>query len=121
MPMGMDWDDICAFKTYKTVNVRHKWLGIVYYSAMLLIVVYTVAYRVVWLRGYEAPVSVAGAIRSSVQAPPAGELPPVAELPYCTQSGLPATGHIQQHQCIYPDFESGSVHGTHTRAPCCCC
>ena len=41
--MAIDCDDLCAYKTFKTVSVRHKWLGMIYYSTMILILIYTVA------------------------------------------------------------------------------
>ena len=35
-----DWDDLLAYTAPKTVSVRHKWVGIVYYVTLIAIVGY---------------------------------------------------------------------------------
>lgn len=103
---GADLDDLCAFKTYKTVKVRHKWLGCVYYGVTTLIVAYTVGYCIVYQKGWREPIDVSGNVRSSIQA--ASTLPPVTTLKYCTQSGVAPTT-FPQRECVYPDYASGHL------------
>ena len=41
-----DSDDLCSYTTFKTVSVRHKWLGLVYYSTILLINIPTTSWSI---------------------------------------------------------------------------
>ena len=106
-----DLDDLLAYKTVKTVTVRHRWLGGIYYVSMLAIIVYTIVWNVVIKRGYEVQIPVAGAVRSSIKAPNKTAFPNATELPYCApKSAHPAPGqYAPTLPCVYPDMESGSL------------
>ena len=39
--MGINLDDLLSYKTFKTVTVRSRWLGLIYYGTMLAIVLWT--------------------------------------------------------------------------------
>ena len=98
----MDWDDLLAYKTYKTVTVRDRWLGAVYYSCIFGVLSYA-GFGMIWQsHGYERKLDVFGAVRSSVQAP--REMPPVSQLHYCDTSGSPPSNEFApQLPCVYPD------------------
>jgi len=104
---GMDLDDVFAYQTAKTVSVRHKWLGIIYYSTIIAIVGYTIGYKVLYMKGYEMEIELAGAVRASVQQP--SVLPPVADLPYCSQSHGSLPYGVPTLPCVYPDLSDGAL------------
>ena len=100
--MPWDWDDVLAYKTYKTVYVRDRWLGAVYYSCIFGVLSYAGLGMIWQSHGYERKLDVFGAVRSSVQAP--HEMPPLSQLNYCDASGSPpSTDFAPQLPCVYPD------------------
>ena len=38
--MVIDWDDLFAYTTTRSVTVRHRYLGLTYYSLLTLVLVY---------------------------------------------------------------------------------
>ena len=38
--MALDWDDLLAYTTNKRVRIRHRWLGLAYYSFILFVIIY---------------------------------------------------------------------------------
>lgn len=80
-----DWDDVLAYTTERKTRIRHKWLGALYYATMLAILVYTVVWQVVLLRGYLLLEPIGGSVGASVEA--GGTFAPVSSLAYCAQSG----------------------------------
>ena len=107
---GVDWDDALAYKTVKTVKVRHRWLGCIYYTSMIAIVVYTVVNTLVIKEGYVRQISVLGAIRSTVHAPNYSlHAPSWESAPYCMRP--PHTEPTGKYSpilpCIFPDVQSG--------------
>lgn len=102
--MHIDLDDALAYTTERKVRIRHKWVGGIYIFSVLAIIVYTVVYQVVLLRGYLLDIPIAGSLHASVK--PASSTAPVETLAYCKQSG--ARTEEQQLPCtsFEPLFES---------------
>ena len=109
--MPTDWDDVLAYTTGRKVRIRHRWVGGLYYFAVLRIIAYTVVYQVVLLRGYLMNIPITGSLHASVES--ADSTAPVASLAYCAQSGAP--DDQLQLPCI--SFEPKAVQGCCT---CCC-
>ncbi|KOO27448.1 p2x receptor [Chrysochromulina tobinii] len=65
----LDLDDLFAYKTYKTVRVRHRTLGLVYYITMIFIFMYTGLYTVWYQEGYVQSIAFVGSVRSTAQQP----------------------------------------------------
>ena len=93
--MGINLDDLLSYKTVKTVTVRSRWLGLIYYGTMLAIVLWTGIGVVYAQEGYVRAIStgatgkssislvpIAGAVRASVMSRK-GPLPAVSTLDYC--------------------------------------
>ena len=62
-----DWDDLLAYTAPKTVSVRHKWVGIVYYVTLIAIVGYVVGYEIIMKKGYTEFDMLAGIVRTTLQ------------------------------------------------------
>eukprot|EP00966_Prymnesium_polylepis_P115074 2659729-Prymnesium_polylepis.1 len=50
--LGLDADNVFAYTTTKLIRVRHRWLGVVYYSLLVAIFGYTVGYQIMWKKEY---------------------------------------------------------------------
>ena len=81
-----DWDDLLAYTAPKTVSVRHKWVGIVYYVTLIAIVGYVVGYEIIMKKGYTKFDMLAGSVRATLQPAALSALAPIDSLTYCTQS-----------------------------------
>ena len=115
--MGINLDDLLSYKTFKTVTVRSRWLGLIYYGTILAIVLWTGIGVVYAQEGYVRAIStgatgkssislvpIAGAVRASV-IPKKGPLPAVSTLDYCDPTIV--TGEYSPKlPCVYPDFSS---------------
>ena len=122
---NLDLDDLLAYKTVKTISVRHRWLGGIYYGMMLAILGWT-TYSVLAPPGqYKKTIAVYGAVRASVREPqpPAG-FPPLGAMHYCAPPSSPPTGEFSPTlPCTYPDMCASiaqprcSVAGVHTATP----
>ena len=100
-----DLDDLLAYKTFKTVKVRHRWLGGVYYGTMVAILLYTGLYAV-WLKeGYVKEIDFYGAVRSTIHEPAAKTMLP--DSPYCNASASPIGSFASRLPCVFPDMMSG--------------
>ena len=62
-----DCDDICAYTYPKTVRIRHKWVGILYFTVVLLVIAYILIFQMYYSRGYARDVP--GASPSSSSSP----------------------------------------------------
>ena len=72
--MGVDWDDVFAYTTAKRVTVRHRWLGITYYSLLVAISAYIFGYQIAYEKQYAVDTDVTGAVRANVQGVGADKL-----------------------------------------------
>eukprot|EP00316_Scyphosphaera_apsteinii_P012397 CAMPEP_0119303528 /NCGR_PEP_ID=MMETSP1333-20130426/4948_1 /TAXON_ID=418940 /ORGANISM="Scyphosphaera apsteinii, Strain RCC1455" /LENGTH=434 /DNA_ID=CAMNT_0007306233 /DNA_START=169 /DNA_END=1473 /DNA_ORIENTATION=- len=90
--MSCDLDDWLAYTTEKQVRIRHRWIGIIYYLTILLIVGYVLAYEIIYQRGYAKFQSLSGTVRATVLPP--SRLRPANEQPYCASP--------QQHPAAHP-------------------
>ena len=73
-----DWDDLLAYTAPKTVSVRHKWVGIVYYVTLIAIVGYVVGYEIIMKKGYTKFDMLAGSVRATLQPAALSALAPIA-------------------------------------------
>ena len=90
---GLDPDDVFAFTTEKRVRVRHRWLGFFYYSLLLSIGLYVVAYQILYQRQYikRDPLH-AGAVSARLLT--TADPRPVASMGYCRQAGHQFAGAL---------------------------
>lgn len=84
MPLG-DCDDICAYTYPKTVHVRHKWLGMLYYGIVIMVVLYIVIVQLYLEKGYATIIPLTGAVRATTTRSHA-QLAPLSSLLYCEQA-----------------------------------
>lgn len=106
--MGLDWDDVLGFKTEAKVVVRHRWLGGIYYVAMLAIVLYTIISTIVLKEGYVRQLDLTGsAVRSTVR----GGDSIATNAQYCDKSVLSGS-FAERLPCVYPDYESNVLSKT---------
>ena len=103
----VDLDELFAYKTYKTVRVRHRTLGLVYYITMIFIFMYTGLYTVWYQEGYVQSIAFVGSVRSTAKEP--AVIYPTD--PYCLPQGSAvsnATGSgAPVLPGLYPDYSSG--------------
>jgi hypothetical protein len=102
----LDLDDLFAYKTYKTVRVRHRTLGLVYYITMIFIFMYTGLYTVWYQEGYVQSIAFVGSVRSTAQQP--AVIYPTD--PYCLPQGsnqTPTGTFAPVLPCLFPDYSSG--------------
>jgi len=82
--MAIDWDDVFAYETFKTVKVRDRRLGILYYSLSLAIAIY-ILYTIISQQLYlEKEIVSGGSVRATLQTPNISASSPP---PYCTRDG----------------------------------
>ena len=80
-----DWDDVFSYSTSKVVKVRHKWLGIIQKSMMLMVIFYIGAVLVYLKKGYLATGAPVGKVTKFLHVDPSNTLP-ITSLPYCKQN-----------------------------------
>jgi len=79
--LGHDLDDVLAYTTTRSVTVRHRWLGLTYYTLLALVLVYIFGIQIAWQRRDLTMLDVHGAIQANVYGP--ADLTPIEELGYC--------------------------------------
>ncbi|KAL7746398.1 hypothetical protein RI367_008241 [Sorochytrium milnesiophthora] len=82
MLRNLDWDDLLAYNTLKTVRVRDRRLGLLYYSLILAIIVYVI-YNIIVRQLFltKEPIT-GGSVRSTVQLPQTFKTPSYCPVPY---------------------------------------
>jgi hypothetical protein len=67
-PTG-DLDDVFAYKTVRTVRIRDRWLGVLFYTLQLAIAAYVIAYQVIVKQQYLKEYDVVGSARLQLLQP----------------------------------------------------
>ena len=99
--MAIDWDDLLAYTTTRSVTVRHRYLGLTYYSLLTGVLVYIFVIQIGFQKKYNVQLNVDGSIQANVQGPAA--LRPLSELDYCNRTYV--DGHV--YECVYPELATG--------------
>ena len=99
--MAIDWDDLLAYTTTRSVTVRHRYLGLTYYSLLTGVLVYIFVGQIGFQKKYNVQLDVDGSIQANVQGPAA--LRPLSELDYCNRTYV--DGHV--YECVYPELATG--------------
>ena len=79
--MGLDWDDLLAYTSFRRVRIRHKYVGGLYYFTMFLILMYTGVWQVYLSKGYLLLQPIVGSVRATIQQSPHPQN--LTDLPYC--------------------------------------
>lgn len=96
---GLDADDVFAYERERTVRIRHKWLGITYYTVVVAALLWVGIVQLGINREFTIFHRVWGAVRSRVAFQ--GPLPPISSLPYCLSDGSPnAIGNMWTRPCV---------------------
>ena len=102
--MPLDWDDVFAYTTAKRVTVRHRWLGMTYYTILLGVLAYII-YGQIYLGQSNMSVDVHGAITGNVEGVGSAALRPLDDRVLET---LRPTSHVR---CIYSSYWCASEVG----------
>jgi hypothetical protein len=84
--MVIDWDDLFAYTTTRSVTVRHRYLGLTYYSLLILVLVYIFGIQIALEKKYNVQLDVDGSIQANVEGVGAAALVPLSELDYCNRT-----------------------------------
>ena len=63
--MVIDWDDLFAYTTTRSVTVRHRYLGLTYYSLLTLVLVYIFGIQIALEKKYNEQLDVDGSIQAN--------------------------------------------------------
>jgi len=123
--MGVDWDQALAYKTQKTVVIRDRRLGGMYYMFGLFVAVYIFVYVMMWQQKYNIFESPDGNARLELQAPKPELCRNQTDLTYCATAGNDGStnnGLLQndgkyaypcqyrdQYFVVYPQVERNSM------------
>eukprot|EP01065_Artemidia_motanka_P027402 TRINITY_DN32602_c0_g1_i1.p1 TRINITY_DN32602_c0_g1~~TRINITY_DN32602_c0_g1_i1.p1 ORF type:complete len:682 (+),score=160.34 TRINITY_DN32602_c0_g1_i1:65-2047(+) len=95
-----DWDAVLMYTTAKRVQLRHRWLGLLYYALALTAVGYVIGYDIIWERGYQLPEEIDAASRVSITLPPLEDIKgAMGDADYCSGSGRPVDPG-RRHHCM---------------------
>ena len=101
--MAIDWDDLLAYTTTRSVTVRHRYLGLTYYSLLTGVLVYIFVGQIGFQKKYNVQLDVDGSIQANVQGPAA--LRPLSEPslihPTVPQSRVSAELRLVQRPCLH--------------------
>ena len=84
--MVIDWDDLFAYTTTRSVTVRHRYLGLTYYSLLTLVLVYIFGIQIALEKKYNEQLDVDGSIQANVEGVGAAALLPLSKLEYCNRT-----------------------------------
>ena len=121
--MVIDWDDLFAYTTTRSVTVRHRYLGLTYYSLLTLVLVYIFGIQIALEKKYNVQLDVDGSIQANVEGVGAAALMPLSELAYCNRTyGMPHRARTPSGQalvCHHSSTHHSIQHrsATHTREP----
>ena len=76
--MVIDWDDLLSYTTTRSVTVRHRYLGLTYYSLLTAVLVYIFVIQIGFQKKYNVQLDVDGSIQANVQGVGAAALRPAA-------------------------------------------
>ena len=96
--MAIDLDDLLSYTTTRSVTVRHRYLGLTYYSLLTAVLVYIFVIQIGFQKKYNVQLDVDGSIQANVQG-----LRPISELDYCNRTYV--DGHV--YECVYPELATG--------------
>ncbi|ORZ31031.1 hypothetical protein BCR44DRAFT_1443346 [Catenaria anguillulae PL171] len=99
--IAIDWDDVLAYKTFKTVKVRDRRLGglhLFFSTCILVYIIYTIIDKQLYLATENVT---GGAVRTTIK-PPAS----LATPPYCTNGTR--CMYLSSSQ-VTPDSEEGTI------------
>jgi hypothetical protein len=101
--MGFDLDDVFSYTTNKTVTIRHRWLGLLYYSLLLLVVGYIFGVQIIYQERYNLMMDVNGMFQANVLGVGSDKLRPLANLTYCGRRYV----NNYTYSCAYPAMATG--------------
>ena len=108
--MSFDWDDVLAYTTNKTVTIRHRWLGLLYYILLFLVVGYIFGVQIIYQARYNKMMDVNGIFQANVLGPKPNKLKPIANLTYCNRRYV----DNYTYNCTFPDLGTGILSKTQT-------
>ncbi|PRP74841.1 P2X receptor [Planoprotostelium fungivorum] len=82
---GEFWNNALSYSTVKIIKIADWRLGLLHYTFLFGIILYVFLYQVWYKRGYMTFETPSGAVRATLQAPPAPL--PLNQLSYCSESG----------------------------------
>eukprot|EP00823_Brevimastigomonas_motovehiculus_P007995 TRINITY_DN718_c0_g2_i1.p1 TRINITY_DN718_c0_g2~~TRINITY_DN718_c0_g2_i1.p1 ORF type:complete len:446 (-),score=72.12 TRINITY_DN718_c0_g2_i1:215-1552(-) len=88
-----DWDEWFSYPTYKVVQVRDRYLGLMHYAFTLAILVYIVVFNVLLQQAFFEYDSVIGTISMSLKKP--SSLTRTADYSYCRQHAGPPDDRVK--------------------------
>lgn len=112
---GKNLNDILAYTTSKQVTIHDRHLGCLYYSWVILVLCWVVAFQIFYGNNHYQLRDVHGSTRLTIQQPTKGcnpnkpdcedNLTPLSELPYCDvyQGKTEGKGPKHKRKCIYSD------------------
>eukprot|EP01062_Namystynia_karyoxenos_P044612 TRINITY_DN32908_c0_g1_i1.p1 TRINITY_DN32908_c0_g1~~TRINITY_DN32908_c0_g1_i1.p1 ORF type:complete len:676 (+),score=239.11 TRINITY_DN32908_c0_g1_i1:162-2030(+) len=91
-----DWDAVLQYTTQKRVQLRHRWLGLLYRVLALGVAVYVIGIDIILQKSYLKENELDCTARLTVEMPPISTVQgQLASLPYCLQRGNgTATGKV---------------------------
>jgi len=101
--MAIDLDDLLSYTTTRSVTVRHRYLGLTYYSLLTAVLVYIFVIQIGFQKKYNVQLDVDGSIQANVYGVGAAALRPLSELDYCNRTYV--DGHV--YDCVYPELATG--------------
>ena len=115
----LDLDTVLGFRTKKMVLIRDRYLGAVYYSFFITILIYIVGYVVLWKQGYLRSESILGTT-SVLLKNPASFAKITYDKPYCKP---PHQCQLwDEHDVRYPNrklLRHALLRCAALQAPCC--
>ena len=98
--MGVDWDDLFAYKTESKVRIRSRWLGGLYYISMIAIFAAYLPYELVYNHGYGVKHELTGSLRATVKSNES--ISELSSQTYCQQASAP-TPPLKVLPCMNSD------------------
>jgi len=118
---GYDTDEVFAYETNKKVWIRDRYLGLVYYILVGLILAYIIGFQILWENQHFVRKDVSGVQRMRAMHPTVdgceamnpncqNNYEPLENLPYCKDYKVGAWDHASL--CKYEDYVSADPEGT---------
>eukprot|EP00747_Dinoflagellata_sp_TGD_P207394 gnl/TRDRNA2_/TRDRNA2_80967_c0_seq1.p1 gnl/TRDRNA2_/TRDRNA2_80967_c0~~gnl/TRDRNA2_/TRDRNA2_80967_c0_seq1.p1 ORF type:complete len:592 (-),score=111.62 gnl/TRDRNA2_/TRDRNA2_80967_c0_seq1:257-2032(-) len=114
---GIDTDELLGYTTKKIVWIRDRWIGLLYYFFIFLIVCWVIGFQILYGNEHFTLKDVEGTARVALNQPTYDMcnslqqgcktmLASLKDLPYCKQSGPAPSGIVSQQICAYMDRHS---------------
>lgn len=91
-----DPDLLCSYSTGRKLEIRDRWLGLLFHFFRGGIAVYVVIYTIILGQAYLKPGDVVGVVRYTLRQPSSDLLWPNGSAPYC----LGATGNFTDYSIL---------------------